>query len=176
VFGLKRKRATEAAVETAQPVLRMLESGGVELKKLWSDPYFLGFMQAFLARRIRVASKDAVYGTDLLAAVTEAFGALSGRNGVAIVRRTAPLIEERDPAYAEGYRNAEKIILIAHGSRAFEGEPDVARAIEVARTVAPDLVSSGLADDKSSGVAAVLMKKLLLDRLKERQRQLPPSR
>jgi hypothetical protein len=174
VFGLKRKRATKAAVEAAQPILRMLEAGGLDAKALWSDPYFLGFMQAFLARRIRVATKDAVFGADLLAAVAEAFGALSGRSGVRIVRRTAPLVDEGNPAYAEGYRNAEKIILIAHGSRAFEGEPDVARAIEVARTVAPDLVSSGLADDKSSGVAAVLMKKLLLDRLKERQRQSPP--
>jgi len=175
VFGLKRKRATEAAVAAAQPILRTLESGGLDPKKFWADPYFLGFMQAFLARRIRIASKDAVFGADLLAAVAEAFGAASGRSGVAIVRRTAPLIEERDPAYAEGYRNAEKIILIAHGSRAFEGEGDVARAIEVARTVAPDLVPLGLANDKSSGVAAVLMKKLLLDRLKERRRQLPPS-
>jgi hypothetical protein len=174
VFGLKRKRATQGAVEAALPILRMLESGGLDAKRLWSDAYFLGFMQAFLARRIRITSKDAVFGADLLHAVAEAFGILSGRSGVAIVRRTAPMVDERDSAYAEGYRNAEKIILIAHGSRAFEGDPEVARAIEVARTVAPDLVSSGLAGDKSSGVAAVLMKRWLLDRLKERARTLSP--
>jgi hypothetical protein len=132
-------------------------------------------MQAFLARRVRIVSKDAVLGKDLLDAVTEAFGALSGDDGAAVVRRTAPLVEERDPAYAEGFKNAEKIILIAHGSRAFEGEPEVARAIETARAVAPDLVSSGLAHDKSSGVAAVLLKWLLHDRLKERLRDLPPA-
>jgi hypothetical protein len=174
VFGLKRKRATETAVEAAQPILRSLQSAGIDMKRLWADPYFLGFMQAFLARRIRVASKDAVFGPALLQAVADAFGAISGRSGVAIVRRTAPLVSEGDPAYAEGYRNAEKIILIAHGSRAFEGEPEVARAIEVARTVAPDLVPLGLANDKSSGVAAVLMKQLLVDRLKERLRASPP--
>lgn len=175
MFGFKRKKATEIAVEQARPLLRSLEANGLKTRSLWSDPYFLGFMQAYVARRIRVASKDAVYGADLLKGVAEAFGALSGGNGVAIVRRTAPLIDERDPAYAEGFRNAEKIILIAHGSRAFEGEPEVARAIETARTVAPDLVASGLAGDKSSGVAAVLMKRLLIDRLKERMRDLPPS-
>lgn len=168
MFGLKRKRATQDAIAAAKPILRMLQSGGVATRGVWSDPYFLGFMQAFLARRIRIATKDAVMGQDLLDAVAEAFGALARGDGEAIVRRTAPLVEERDAAYAEGYRNAEKIILIAHGSRAFEGEPEVARAIEIARAVAPDLVSSGLADDKSSGVAAVLMKQLLLDRLKER--------
>ncbi len=145
------------------------------IRSLWADPYFLGFMQSFLARRIRVASKDAVYGANLLTVVADAFGALSGGDGRAIVRRTAPLVDERDAAYTEGFRNAEKIILIAHGSRAFEAEPEVARAIEAARAIAPDLVASGLADDKSSGVAAILLQRLLFDRLKERTWNLPPA-
>ncbi len=138
MFGVFRvAKARQACVTALNPVIRLPEKLRPWPAAFWRDPYVLGFVVGVIAITssviTRVKLTAAQRGRVLIGTLRELDG--YSPNVVGLIEGYG---RNRNPDYELGQQNGSKLALFIFGSHAFDDDPDVASATEIAKDTTLD--------------------------------------
>lgn len=129
MFGITRRKATNAAVEATLPIVKTLEISRPLPNKFWEDPFVLGFIYITIASFAKISTGGKVTGADLGQCMFDTFSRISGRDGVEIGERATNFANHKNREFFLGMEKANKVIDVGFGSREFDHDKDVIEAI-----------------------------------------------
>jgi len=88
----------------------------------WRDPYILGFLHTTAVMFANSASGSKIAHSDLGAVLEDAFKAMSGMNGGAILQVVSSMATRSQPDFLRGHGDARAVFLYLAGLLRNEGE------------------------------------------------------
>jgi len=128
MFGGRKRKAIQAAIEAVHPIVRTLEMTGGLPHGFWEDPYVTGYLTTVVGLFAKMSSNGKVAGEELGEVVRDVMAIISGRDGTEIISQVRALQKSQDPDFSNGSTNAQKVVLLAYGLDSFDDDPDVERA------------------------------------------------
>lgn len=133
MFGFGRvAKVQKACVEALQPFVLRPAALGPWPPEFWRDPYVVGFLVYVMGAMMNLTSGGKLStqdrGTVLIATLKEV-----GGYSPDFMDRVALFSEARDPDFMLGGRNAETVVTYVMNLHPMPGDPDVARATELAK-------------------------------------------
>ncbi len=168
MFGGKRRRAQEAALEAVQPFVTAIASTGGIPTGFWEDPFVLGFFNGCISAFAKLATQGKIAGVDLGLVLMSVYDSVTGGNGRETGLRAHTFIEKQEPDFIRGLDNAIKLVAFTYGLADLSDDPDVIEATKVHEAV--DASLSGITGpiSETSAVAGALSHILFYDVVQER--------
>ena len=128
MFGIRRRKATQTAIEALQPMVSVIERTRGIPDGFWKDPYVLGFFSGGIGVFAKLASNGKIKGTELGRVLIDSLDSLSQGQGNQITRSIVEFQQSRNLDFLKGVGNADKIISVAYGFSGYEDDPDIIEA------------------------------------------------
>ena len=145
MFGLFRKRATNAAIEAVRPLMAVLSIRGPVRREALHDPYFLGFVAIVTMFHMVTLTKGKTGNLGYV--LRDVLKEIGGANYLSIVEANIDFAESRHPEYMRGQRDGEKVCSLTWGIQTTETgslvyvAPDVASAQSLIQTSFVDYIN-----------------------------------
>lgn len=134
LFGTKRKRATQAAVDALRPMIAILQHHHGLPPRFWTDDFVIGYAASIIGLASRMAVPD-LSTTDKGEVLANALTAVSNQNGIELRRRFIGLGSSPTPAFNKGVDNGMTSFLFVMGRLK---DPDRNPDVIAARAMAGD--------------------------------------
>lgn len=162
MFGRNRRLATEHTINAVRPIIGIVQNFQGLPSGFWRDEFVLGFVGFMVGFHANYTSGRNLSSEDKGQLLIDVFTALSNLNGAEIARESTRLALQspKSPDFERGADNAAICAFASIGKVSEQGRPHYEQAKEIA-------LSQGQRLDHSA-VAAVLMKRLFFDPLREK--------
>jgi hypothetical protein len=128
LFGTKRKRATQAAVDALRPMIAILQHHHGLPARFWTDEFVLGYAASIIGLASRMVVPD-LSTTDKGEVLANTLTAVSNQNGVELRRRFVDLSISPTPSFNKGIDNGMTSFLFVTGRlKDPDKNPDVIEA------------------------------------------------
>jgi hypothetical protein len=152
--AIRRAKALSVAKAMLQQTLAPLTAFGETVPRwIYEAPYVLGYLGGLTSFAITVATQDKLSAEDRGRVAVEAFHAIAGANGRIAVENTVRFASEQHDAYADGRRQADRLVRVAYGQLGSEDDPEIAQMFSNAAKGGPVLTDPS----KLGSQAAALM-------------------
>ncbi|MEQ8369395.1 MAG: hypothetical protein RIE31_06530 [Alphaproteobacteria bacterium] len=165
VAGPDGGHAAAAARQAVAPLVDTFRRTGGLPDGFWDDAYVFGYMGGTAAMAARLAAGGSLDEETLGEVVLSVLEECAGRDRDWLAGRAEALHGAADAAFAEGRRNAEKVMTVAMGGRQFDKDPDVRAARDLVQRMRAMKLLQKNAEPRAD-VAACLQTLLLFDRVR----------
>jgi hypothetical protein len=160
-----QNEVSAAARQAVEPLVDTFRRTGGLPDGFWDDPYVFGYMGGTAAMAARLAAGGGLDDDTLGEVVLTVLHESSARERDWLASRAETLHGAGDESFAEGQRNAEKVMAVAMGGRQFDKDMDVRAARDLVRRMREMKLLQKDAEPRAD-VAACLQTLLLFDRVR----------
>jgi hypothetical protein len=165
LFGSKRKKATQAAIQATRPYIGMAQQFHGLPTQFWRDPYILGFLGFTIGFCGNMAAGGKLSPADSGHVAIDTYDAISNLNGTEIAMRGASFIQSGDLEYRRGSLDASKVIFYGMGTLRDEAsDPLVLEAIHSAKNTGSTLSER----DRRAYIAGLMIDLSYMKEVRER--------